>query len=324
MPLAAWNRDPEDLATADWLLASAEPGIRVQVRRDLLGEAVSAADLRAISSGPIVEALLSGQRPDGSFGSHPYQKWSGAHWRLVSLIELGLPAGETRALAATDGVLNWLASESHHASIRTIDGRVRRCASQEGNALAVCVRLGLAGEPRVAQLADALVEWQWPDGGWNCDKTPAASHSSFHESLPPVWGLAEYARATGSTDAAAASRRGADLFLEHHLYRSHTTGDVINAKWLRAHYPPYWHYNFVYGLDRLARAGALPDERAAEAIELLRSQRRSDGLWHVAGSPYWRRSGDTYSDPAPWVRSGPSEMLTLSALRIIKAASQEV
>jgi len=37
---------------------------------------------------------------------------------------------------------------------------IGRCASQEGNALAVCSRLGLAEDPRVVNLAESLAEWQ--------------------------------------------------------------------------------------------------------------------------------------------------------------------
>src|SRR5919108_282445 len=102
--------------------------------------------------------------------------------------------------------------------------RWRRCASQEGNALAVCCRLGLAHDPRVARLAESLVEWQWPDGGWNCDPRASGRRSSFHESLAPTWGLHEYAVAIGAEWAAAAARRSAEPFLAHRLFRSLATG----------------------------------------------------------------------------------------------------
>src|SRR5919109_443091 len=95
-------------------------------------------------------------------------------------------------------VLAWLASAGRPRNVRVIDGLVRRCASKEGNALAVASRLGLADDPRVEQLARRLVEWQWPDGGWNCDDRASGRSSSFHESLPPMWGLHEYATATGA------------------------------------------------------------------------------------------------------------------------------
>ena len=46
--------------------------------------------------GPRVRPLLAGQQPDGGFGVNVYGKWGGAHWRLVSLVELGVPPGEER------------------------------------------------------------------------------------------------------------------------------------------------------------------------------------------------------------------------------------
>jgi len=85
-------------------------------------------------------------------------------------------------------------------------------------------------------------------------------------------------------------------------------------------YPGYWHYNFFQGLTVLARAGALPDPRADEALDLLLARRQPDGLWHAQDTPYWRRTPGTYYDPVPWERSGPSRMLTLNALRILRAA----
>jgi hypothetical protein len=138
--------DPTRAALA-WLLASDEPAIRYLTRRDLLGEA-AAADAARVLEGPKVHALLAGQRPDGGFGVRPYSKWTGAHWRLVSLVELAAPAGEPRLQAAASTVLDWLASDGHRRTVRVIDGLARRCASQEGNALAVACRLGMAGDPR--------------------------------------------------------------------------------------------------------------------------------------------------------------------------------
>jgi hypothetical protein len=142
---------------------------------------------------------LRGQDRDGGFVVHPYQKWGGAHWRLVSLVELGVPGGDRRARDAAGTVLDWLTGAGHRRGIRVIDGLVRRCASQEGNALAVCSRLGMTADPRVGLLARSLAEWQWPDGGWNCDRRATGRRSSFHESLAPMWGLHEYWLATGET-----------------------------------------------------------------------------------------------------------------------------
>src|SRR5215218_5640041 len=101
--------------------------------------------------------------------SIPIGNGPGAHWRLVSLVELAAPAGEPRLEAAASTVLDWLTSRSHRQRVQVIDGLARRCASQKGNSLAVACRLGMAGDPRAELLARSLVDWQWPDGGWNCD-----------------------------------------------------------------------------------------------------------------------------------------------------------
>jgi hypothetical protein len=274
-----------------------------------------------VLEGPKVRALLAGQGDDGGFGVHAYGKWGGAHWRLVSLVELGVPAGEPRCVAAAGTVLDWLTGRGHRARIAAIDGLVRRCASQEGNALAVCCRLGLAGDARVALLAESLVEWQWPDGGWNCDRRASGRRSSFHESLPPTWGLHEYWTATGDTAARDAARRTAELFLEHRLFRVSGTGDAIHPSFVVLHHPPFWHYDVLQALHVLAQMGLAGDERASDALELVASRRRTDGRWQ-AGGRWWRPPGSTGSnvEVVDWGR-GPSEPITLNALRVLRAAA---
>src|SRR5207249_8333429 len=105
------------LTPTEWLLKSDEPAIAFLTRRDVLGEHVE-PDPEAILAGPIVRGLLDGQQPDGGFGSHPYKKWTGAHWRLVSLVELGVPAGHPPALAAAETVLDWLTGKGHRQAIK--------------------------------------------------------------------------------------------------------------------------------------------------------------------------------------------------------------
>ncbi len=317
------ERPAPDEATGSalhWLLASGEPAVRYLTRRDLLGEG-GAQDAVHVLDGPKVAALLAGQQPGGGFGVHPYSKWAGAHWRLVSLVELAAPAGEPRLLAVAGTVLDWLTSDRHRRGVTVVDGLARRCASQEGNAVAVCCRIGLAGDPRVELLTRSLVEWQWPDGGWNCDLRASGRRSSFHESLPPAWGLHEYWLATGAAWARDAAERAGELFLDHRLLRSLRSGEVIDRGWLSLHYPPYWHYDFLQALVVLARLGKVRDPRTAEALELLLRRRRADGRWQPGGY-WWGPPGGRRGpfDVVDWGRSGPNEMLTLNALRVLSAA----
>lgn len=234
----------------------------------------------------MIAGLLRGQRADGGFGVHPYSKWKGAHWRLVSLAELGVGRRNRAARLAAGGVLGWIATPRHTAPV--IKGLERRHASIEGNALAACLRLGLARDAKVRFLVDVLLRSQWPDGGWNCDRDPRAHRSSFHESLGPIWGLFEYHRATGDAESLDAARRGCELLLEHRLFRAIRSGDVIHAEWMRIHWPHYWHYDFFQGLRAVHRLGLLCDPRCADALDLLTSLRAADGTWRASGRRYWR------------------------------------
>jgi hypothetical protein len=311
--------DPRTQAAVTWLLHCDEPAIRLMTRRDLLGEQ-AADDAGRVLAGAKVTALLSGQHADGGFGVHPYRKWTGAHWRLVSLAELAIPAGEPRAVAAAGHVLAWLARPGRR--IPRIGGLARAHASIEGNALAACCRLGLAADPRIRSLARTLLAWQWPDGGWNCDLAATGRRSSFHESLAPAWGLHEYWHATGDPAAHDAVSRAAGLFLDHRLFRSLATGQVIHRAWLAPHYPPYWHYDILQALLILSRMGKARDPRASDALDELQRRRLPDGRWQPGGY-WWKPPGSTITpEVTDWGRSGPNEMITLNALRVLKAAGR--
>lgn len=309
-----------DDAALEWLLASREPGIRFQARRDLLGEVVD-IDPAEILAGPIASRLLAGQQPDGGFGGHPYHKWTGVHWRLVSLVELAVTPGVAQVDAALDRDLDWIAAEGVPLARMRINGVQRFHASMHANSVACATRLGRAGDERVAKLVGWLVETQWADGGWNCDRHAGATHSSFYESVVPMGALAEYACATGDGAAALASRRAAEFFLAHRVFKSHTAERTGDPKWLKLRYPEYWHFDYLHGLVMLLRAGALPDPRAADAVDLLRSQQQPDGRWVGQGAQHWRGTTGTYGDPAGWSATSASQMLTLNALRVLMACS---
>jgi hypothetical protein len=257
----------------------------------------------------MIAGLLAGQRGDGGFGVGPYSKWTGAHWRLVSLVELRVPRADRGARAAATTVLDWIAAPSEPVVIKGLE---RRHASQEGNALAVCCRLGMARDTRVAHLVEVLLRAQWPDGGWNCRQDLDAHRSSFHETLAPIWGLVEFQRATGDAESLAAARRAVELLLEHRLFRSIRTGRAISGEWLHIHWPHYWHYDFFQGLRATAMLGLLGDPRAADALDHLRSLRRCDGTWRASGRRYWRRS----TEAVDW--GDAHEIVTAAALAVLQ------
>jgi hypothetical protein len=311
--------DERTNAAVHWLLQSDEPAVRLLAGRDLLGQTQPGAAEKVLT-GPKVVALLAGQQADGGFGVHYYRKWTGAHWRLVSLVELGVPANEPRAVAAAESVLRHFSSSRRRVAV--IDGLPRRCAAVDGNLLAVCSRLGMAADPRVQELAAAIISWQWPDGGWNCDRSASGYRSSFHETLATSWGLHEYASAAKDEEARAAADRAAELFLQHRVFRSLRTGEVISRQWLALRYPSYWHYELLQALLVLSRMGKVADPRASEALDELERQRLPDGRWQPGGW-WWKPAGGRHTpESVDWGREGPSEMITLNALRVLRAAGR--
>lgn len=262
------------------------------------------------------EELVSALSED--YGVHPYGKWGGAFWRLISLADLGVPPGHDGAVKAAEQTLDWVASPTRLAEIRKrrIAGRIRRCGSQEGRALQACIDVGLRGDPRLDVLAEELVDSQWPDGGWNCDRHRDCTHSSFNETWGPILGLARY----GATDAAA---RGAEFLLEHQVAYSHRTGELAHPTILRLRYPPYWHYDLVAGLRTVAASVGMDDPRLEKPLGALEEKRHEDGTWHVEGK-WWKGQGSKGSnvEVVDWGRSA-NELLTEQAESVLHLAGRQ-
>ncbi len=327
--------DAPGRAAVDWLLSSDEPAIRYLTQRDILGVA-AIEDEELILDGPKMTTLLAGQRLDGVF---PGEGWSSTVWRLVALVELAIPPDEPRAIQAANWFLDRVLEKPQHRGRPTIiDGLHRFCSNREGHALVIGSRLGLVSDPRLQRIAESLIDWQWPDGGWNCHRNASGRRSSFQESLAAAWGLHEYAKATGDTDAAAAADRTAELYLQHRLVYSLGSGrpsrrfphpvpagEVIDKRWIQLGYPAYWHYDILAAMIFLTRIGKITDPRAADGLDLLEQRRRPDGRW-AADRQWWVKPGHRFThqyDIVDWGVAGePSEMITLNALRILGGAGR--
>jgi hypothetical protein len=307
------------------LLESPEPAIRYLARVQAMGESPTgrgAAGERAKipSSSALVAKLLSEVRDDdGLISRGTYDKWLGGHWVLAFLSEIGYPPGDERLRPMAERCVQWALGMSG----KLIDGRWRRCASQQSYALLYLMKLGFYDE-RCDRLADKLIEWQWSDGGWNCDKRPEASHSSFHESLLPVRALFHYANVTGRADAKRAAKRVATFFLERKLMRRKSDGEIITPSFLEIHYPYHWRYNILHGLKAMAEANLIGDRRCREAIAVLKGKQLDDG-----GFPCERREyvvGTRGTKAKSLVDWGPVSVrrmnpwVTLDALYVLRAA----
>jgi hypothetical protein len=294
-----------------------------------------------------VRRMLSGRRPDGTIGygdvsrerelaaagraAGAYRKWQGPHWTLAGLAELGYPPGDASLRPVADQVLDWLLASRHlkPPSTQVFPGqedRVRRCASMEGQALWYLHELGLADD-RADELASRLVRWQWPDGGWNCDKSPLARTSSVQETLLPLRGLACHARAGRGTAAlTGAVDRAAEFLLQRRLlWRCHD-GSPIRPTWGRDPQLIQWPirlYDVLSALTVMAELERIQDPRCADALRHLAGKQLPDGGFPVeartARTVDVVTSGGTFADWGPSGRSRANPYITIDATWVLRA-----
>jgi hypothetical protein len=101
--------------------------------------------------------------------------------------------------------------------------------------------------------------------------------------------------------------------LAHRLYRSDHSGEVIAERFTHLTYPWHWHYTVLRGLDYMRLTPAISDDRAVDAIDLLRGRRKPNGRW-----PLQRRIPGTLL--VEMEKPGQeSRWNTLRALRILRA-----
>ena len=136
----------------------------------------------------------------------------------------------------------------------------------------------------VRNIVDRLLAEQSPDGGWNCQAANGSMRSSFNTTICVLEALPDMNEPLGVPEGDEARQRGQEYLLERHLFRRRSTGEVIERD--RKGGAAWTSFAFRRGgtttcceASRPAQRGAAPDERVAEAIELVASKREFDGRW---------------------------------------------
>jgi hypothetical protein len=285
------QRGTNDYASVIETLSHSEiPSVRYKLHLNVLGEdpcSPASQELQqAIRRCPQASALLSERSMQGTIPRDPYEKWRGAHWVLTQLAELAYPAGDASLLPLRKQVLAWIFSdEIRIRQTQLIDGRYRRHASQQGNLLYYLIKLGLE-DPQLEQVATDLLQYQWPDGGWNCDKNPSAHNSSFTHSAIALRGLIYYQQSHPDSQVGAAIQRGAELLLDRKLLWRRTTGELIKAEFAKLTYPDYHFYTYLLGLKVLSEAGLINDPRCQPALNLLEEAYIPGQGWRIEKKNY--------------------------------------
>jgi hypothetical protein len=310
-----------DAPLTDWLL-DADPAVRWQVERDLLGapEEVWSATRARVATEGFGARLLAHQDPDGQWAGAAYfpadfdgkgaeagtQPWTATSWSLSALREWGVEA------AALGDTAERLAAHSRwDCGTPYWSGETDCCVN--GPTLSNGLWLGAD----VDGLVDWFLEHRMGDGGWNCEWVSGSTVSSFHSTLNALQGLLDYERATGDRDRVREARRsGEEYLLERRLLFRLSTGELVGPWALHLTYPYRWSYCLTSAADYFRAAsthdGVLPDKRLTDAVEQLRALRHDDGRWYQDGP----HPGGVWFDvdvPA----GSPSRWLTLTGTRVL-------
>ncbi|MBX3063999.1 MAG: hypothetical protein KF726_13550 [Anaerolineae bacterium] len=321
--LPKWHLLKTDRSVIDWLLDS-DPSIRWQVLQDLtIASADEVATERArVATEGFGAQLLALQASDGTWGGVAWNRgWNSTMHVLTLLREFGLDPSSDQAQRALglvrDHVIwkGWGAYEGNPFFV----GEVEPCINGQVGAAGAYFGQDVRG------IVDRLLSEQLSDGGWNCEAENGSTRGSFNTTICVLEALLEYELNFGSDPEVTDARiRGQEYLLERRLFRRKSTGEVIDhdmkdqdsggcsPAFTCFAFPTWWHYDVLRGLEYLRRAGVAPDERMAEAIDLVAAKRGDDGRWvleiqYPGNMPVNIDDGEGF----------PSRWITLRALRVL-------
>jgi len=299
-----------------WLLEG-DVSIQYQVHRDLLASEKSDLRERITTEGWGVR-FLGFRKSEGHWGDRFYQpKWISTHYTLLDLKNLAISPDNTLIRQSITPVLQKL--KGPDGGIYPIGAEKKSDVCVNGMFLNYASYFS-AEEEDLKSIVDFLLAERMQDGGFNCESNRrGAAHSSMHSTISVLEGMLEYTN-NGNTYRLQELRDSADrakeFLLQHRLFRSHRTGEIIDKKMLMLSYPPRWRYDILRALDYFQSAGTEYDPRMQDALDILMGKRRKDSKWPVQA----RHPGQTHFEMEK--TGGPSRWNTLRALRVFKHFSE--
>ena len=296
----------------NWLLKG-DVSIQYQTYRDLLKEERN--DLRKkIETEGWGKKYLSKRNKNGHWGKSFYNpKWISSHYSLVDLRHLYISPNHPLIRATIHQI---------SANEKGPDGGVLPIGDIQHSD--VCVNgmfLNYASyfklEPKkLTSIIDFILSQHMPDGGFNCrSNRSGATHSSLHSTLSVLEGFWEYilnGYKYRLKEITAAKKQAEEFILQHQLFISDRTGEIIKKEFLKLTFPRRWKYDILSALDYFQYAGAKWDDRMQPAIDVLFKKRNKNGTWNVQA----KHPGQIHFEME---KAGkPSRWNTLRALRALK------
>jgi hypothetical protein len=296
----------------DWLL-DGDVAIQYQVHRDLLTSEKPLLRERIASEGWGAR-FLNLRNKEGHWGRGYYQpKWISSHYTILDLKNLGISPEHPELI---ESILLILRDNIG------IDGGINpsRMIKQSdvcmnGMFLNFATYFKVEGEA-LRSIVDFILEQHMEDGGFNCHANrQGAVHSSLHSTISVLEGILEYAKNNYTyrlEEFEQIAVEAREFMLQHNLFRSDRTGEIIDKRMLMLSYPSRWRYDILRALDYFQFAGVDYDPRMQDALDVLLKKRRKDNRWPVQA----KHPGQTHFDMEK--TGDPSRWNTLRSLRVLR------
>jgi hypothetical protein len=187
--------------------------------------------------------------------------------------------------------------------------------------LAVLLQLDYPADPWLEDALQWLLHRQLSDGGWNCRSLSNPRHSSMYSTYMVLWGLSKIPQRQRKTEIQKAIHRGTEFMLQHHLFKSHRTGRMIEEKWLDFHFPPV-NYDVLLAARLMTDLGLAADERLTDAVQIVESKMRSDGKWLVDTVPRGYRQRKRQASTKLETEKSLSKWITLQSLIVLSRTNR--
>lgn len=271
-----------------------------------------------------------------------WPKWDGPWWQMQVLHELGL----TKLIPSEriEQVLEAFETYYLHDFPFKLDDVPEGvdplnqviCHCQMGCTEQLLTAYGIDICKRLPWVASWYERYQLPDGGLNCDEsvyTREAPKSSVVSTVPVLEAILKRPMtAFSKTGESDILKRGAQYLINRKLFRSASTGEIIDQRWTELCFPRFYFYDILRGLSfllewSLQQQEPLPATAILEAVKIIDSQNPGGDVRIRRSS--WKDSGTRAWDAktSAWVRKPEASYPLLDKLsaagQISKPLAQE-
>lgn len=327
----------------DWLLEAEDPGVRYLTLRDLQGLPMDdpellAAQKAAYQKGPIAD-ILAQMHPQGYWaepGPGYFPKYYSTVWSLVLLGQLGASASlDERIPRACAYILEQGLAPGGQFTASGAPSGTADC--MQGELCEALLALG-CDDPRLEKAFEWMARTVTGEGLAPSSQRDASLRyyagkcgpnfaCGSNDKKPCAWGAVKVMlafahwpvnRSTPLIERAI--RQGVDFFFSvDPATAAYPSGYAPkpSGNWWKFGFPVFYITDLLQILEALAALGHARDPRLAAAVDIVRQKQDALGRWPLE----YDYSGKTWVDFGP--KKAPNKWVTLRALRILKAVSEE-